>query len=48
MKKFSFWDFLTILTLVATVIVAIVVMSIYSNPNSSLNPLPVPTLFPNL
>jgi len=48
MKKFSFWDILTILTLVATITVAIVVISIYSNPDSSLNPFPVPTAVPTI
>lgn len=48
MKKLSIWDILTIVTLVATLVVAIVVLSIFNNPDSSLNPFPWPTTIPTI
>ncbi len=48
MKKLSVWDILTIVTLVATLVVAIVVLSIYNNPDSSINPFPWPTTIPTI
>ena len=48
MKKLSIWDILTIVTLVATMVVAIVVLSIFNNPDSSLNPFPWPTAIPTI
>jgi hypothetical protein len=48
MKRLSIWDILTIVTLVATLVVAIVVLSIFSNPDSSLNPYPWPTTIPTI
>jgi hypothetical protein len=46
--KFSFWDFLTGLFLLATLAVIGVVAIIYFNPYSSLNPFPYPTMPPTL
>jgi hypothetical protein len=48
MKKLSVWDILTILTLVATLVVAIVVLTIFNNPDSSINPYPWPTMIPTI
>lgn len=46
--KLSIWDVLTILTLCAIVVVGVVYLSILSDPDSSLNPFPRPTLPPTL
>jgi hypothetical protein len=48
MKKFSIWDILTGLTLVATVIIVIAMMSIFSNPDSDSNPFRNPTAIPTI
>jgi len=42
------WDILSILVLIGTVVVVIVVLSIFSNPTSSLNPFPPATLIPTI
>ena len=42
--KLSIWDILSIAVLVATFIVFIVVLIIFINPDSSINPFPYPTL----
>ncbi len=46
--KLSVWDILSIVVLVAALIVLGVVMTIFSNPNSSLNPFPPATLPPTI
>lgn len=46
--KLSFWDFLTGIFLLATIILIAMVGIIYFNPNSSLNPFPYPTLPPTI
>ena len=46
--KLSVWDFLAILLVIATVIFAAVVLIIFTNPDSSLNPFPNPTLPPTI
>ncbi len=48
MKKFSVWDLLTILTLVATITLGTVFWSIFTNPGSALNPFPNPTTIPTI
>jgi hypothetical protein len=48
MKKLSFWDLLTVLTLIATLVLAIVMLSIFSNPDSDMNPFPKPTTVPTI
>ena len=48
MKKFSIWDLLTILILVATIILVVVFWSIFTNPGSALNPFPNPTSIPTI
>ncbi len=42
--KFSIWDILAIVTLIAVVIIGVVFLQIFVNPNTSLNPFPPPTL----
>ena len=42
--KISIWDILSIFLLLATAIVLLVVINIYSNPYGGLNPFPPPTL----
>ncbi len=42
--KFSIWDILAVLTLVAVVIVGVIFLQIFSNPHTALNPFPPPTL----
>ncbi len=44
--KLSIWDILAIVTLIAVFVVGIVFLQIFSNPYSSLNPFPPPTLPP--
>lgn len=46
--KLSIWDILTILVVTATVIVLVLVLAIFVNPDSSLNPFPLPTLPPTI
>jgi len=46
MKRETLFNILTIFVLVATVVVALVLLSIFSNPNSALNPFRPPTLPP--
>ena len=46
--KLSIWDILTIVVVVATVTILIVVLTIFTNPDSSLNPFPLPTLPPTI
>lgn len=46
--KVSIWDMLSTLFLIATVIVIIVVGIIFFDPDSSINPFPVPTLPPTI
>ena len=46
--KLSFWDILTILFTSATVIALVLILVISTNPDSSLNPFPLPTLPPTL
>jgi hypothetical protein len=48
MKKLSVWDLLTVLTLIATLVLAIVMLSIFSNPDSDMNPFPKPTIIPTI
>ena len=48
MKKLSIWDLLTVLTLVSTLVLAIVILSIFSNPDSDINPFPKPTTIPTI
>lgn len=42
--KISIWDILSIILLIGTVIVALVVIQIFTNPDSGLNPFPPPIL----
>jgi hypothetical protein len=42
--KLKIWDILSIIVLLGTVIVVIVVLTIFGNPTSSINPFPPPTL----
>ncbi len=42
--KITIWDILTILLLVLTAIVLVVVVQIFSDPNSGINPFPPPTM----
>lgn len=42
--KFSFWDFLSTLLIVATVLVVVMVAIIFFDPDSSINPFPFPTV----
>ena len=42
--KISTWDILSVLLLLATAIVLLVVINIYSNPSGGLNPFPPPTM----
>jgi hypothetical protein len=44
--KVSIWDVLSVLFITATVIVIVVVGIIFLNPDSSINPFPVPTIPP--
>jgi len=48
MMKFTFWDFLAILLVVATLVIVVVVLVIYINPSSPVNPFPYPTLPPTI
>jgi hypothetical protein len=42
------WNLLTVLFLVGTLVVGWVILQIYRDPGSSLNPYPIPTLIPTL
>jgi hypothetical protein len=42
--KLSIWDILAIITLIAVLLIGIIFLQIFSNPYSSLNPFPPPTL----
>ncbi len=42
--KFSIWDILAIVTLIAVVIIGVIFLQIFTNPGSSLNPFPPPTM----
>jgi hypothetical protein len=46
--KISFWDLLTIVVLVGIAVVIIVVVAIFMNPDSGINPFPRPTLPPTI
>lgn len=46
--KLSFWDFLAIAALAGALIIGIIVLTIFINPNSSVNPFPVPTYPPTM
>ena len=46
--KLKVWDILSILVLISAVIVIAVVLAIFANPDSSLNPFPPPTLPPTI
>jgi len=46
--KISFWDILAIIFTTAALICLMLVLIIYSNPDSSLNPFPFPTLPPTI
>lgn len=46
--KLSIWDILSIVVLVAALIVLGVVMAIFANPTSSVNPFPPATLPPTI
>lgn len=46
--KLSIWDILAITALAATLVIGIVVLAIFINPDSSINPFPVPTLPPTM
>ncbi len=48
MKKLSLWDLLTILMLVATIVLVFVLVSIYVNPDSDINPFPRATMVPTI
>ena len=41
--KLSVWDILTIVVLIATAVVLILVLTIFINPDSGINPFPRPT-----
>ena len=43
MKKFSFWNLLTFLSLTATVVLVVALWTIFKDPGSVLNPFPNPT-----
>ncbi len=42
--KLSIWDILAVITLIAVFLIGIIFLQIFSNPYSSLNPFPPPTL----
>ena len=42
--KISFWDFLSGLLIIATIVIILVVGIIFINPDSTLNPFPYPTM----
>jgi hypothetical protein len=46
--KLKIWDILSILVLVCALIMAIVILTIFANPNSSVNPFPPPTSVPTI
>jgi hypothetical protein len=46
--KISFWDILTIAVLFATAVVIVVVLAIFINPDSGINPYRYPTLPPTI
>ena len=46
--KLNAWDILSVLVLIAAIIVVAVVLAIFANPNSSLNPFPPPTQIPTI
>lgn len=46
--KPNIWDILSIIVLVATLTVAIIVLSIFADPTSSINPFPPPTMVPTI
>lgn len=46
--KFSFWDFLSLVLVVATIAVIVVVAVIFLYPDTSINPFPIPTIPPTI
>ena len=46
--KMSIWDILSVLVLISAVIVIAVIGSIFTNPTSSINPFPPPTMVPTI
>lgn len=46
--KLKVWDLLSVLVLIGSVILIVVVLVIFNNPTSSLNPFPPPTLIPTI
>jgi hypothetical protein len=46
--KTNIWDILSITVLIAAVVVAIIVLTIFVNPDSSVNPFPPPTAVPTI
>ncbi|MCX6055837.1 MAG: hypothetical protein NTZ74_13180 [Chloroflexi bacterium] len=46
--KITFWDILTIAILITTAVVIVVVVGIFTNPDSQINPFPNPTLPPTI
>ncbi|MHC1740230.1 MAG: hypothetical protein AB9897_03880 [Anaerolineaceae bacterium] len=46
--KMNVWDILSVLVLVSAVIVIAIVLSIFANPTSSINPFPPPTTVPTI
>jgi len=46
--KFSFFDFLSILLIVATIAVVVFVLVLFIDPYSSINPFPFPTTPPTI
>ena len=46
--KLSFWDILAIVVTSATLFCAVLVLVIFNNPDSRLNPFPFPTLPPTI
>jgi len=48
MKKLSIWDLGSIIALAATLVLVIVMVSIYMNPDSNINPFPRATMIPTI
>lgn len=46
--KLSVWDILTLVVIAATVILLVVFLVIFINPDSPINPFPLPTLPPTI
>jgi hypothetical protein len=46
--KISVWDILSVLVLISAIVVASVILSIFANPTSSINPFPPPTMIPTI